>query len=373
MKKFLFAFMTLCAACLAHADEIRIGIVSGFTGPIAVTAQEVLQATRGYVDQVNAQGGIHGNRLVLVTKDDGYDAAKTAALAEEAIAVDKVIGLVNSAGTAPTMALIKSRVLHKYRVPLVGVYSGATVLRGVGAEEIFHTRATYNDEIQKISRLASTLGLHRVAVLYQEDAFGEGVLQSVAAGEKSFNLQLVLKVGYQPGTNDFTAHAQKIVAAQPQAIFLMGVPDAVYQFMKAYHAPAGAAQLYALSFVTPKLLADVAGEERARGVGISQVVPNPNSAAFALTRDFQALVNSPFGKGVKPSPVALEGYLNIRLLVEAIRMAGPHPTGEKVIQSLSAMQEYRVGGFPIEFSNEKRSGSNYLDIAVVGRNGRLLY
>ena len=110
-----------------------------------------------------------------------------------------------------------------------------------------------------------------------------------------------------------------------------------------------------------------------RGVGISQVVPNPNSAAFALIRDFQALVTSPFGKGINSSPVTLEGYLNIRLLVEAIRMAGPHPTGEKVIQSLSAMRDYRLGGFPIDFSDTRRSGSNYLDIAVVGRNGRLLY
>ncbi len=153
----------------------------------------------------------------------------------------------------------------------------------------------------------------------------------------------------------------------------MSVPDASAQFMKAYDAPVGAAQLYALSFVTPKLLTAAAGEAKLRGFGISQVVPNPNSANYPLTKDFQALVASLSGKGVTPSPVALEGYLNIRLLVEAIKVAGPHPTGEKVMQALASMHDYRIGGFPIDFSASKRTGSNYLDIAVVGRDGRLMY
>lgn len=210
-------------------------------------------------------------------------------------------------------------------------------------------------------------------MLYQDDAFGQGILQGVNSGEKDFHLKVILKVPYKAGTKDFAPQAKLITAAQPQAIFLMGVPDAVYQFMKAYEAPTGAAQLYALSFVTPKMLADIAGEAKIRGIGISQVVPNPNSAVLPLIKDFQALINSPFGKGIVASPVALEGYLNIRILVDAITLAGPNPTSEKILHGLASMHNHRVGGFPIDFSNSKRSGSDYLDIAVVGRNARLLY
>ncbi|MGH8808057.1 MAG: ABC transporter substrate-binding protein [Noviherbaspirillum sp.] len=357
----------------AHAGEIKIGMVSGVTGPIAETAQEILHVVRGYLDLVNSQGGVNGNRLALVLKDDQYNPAKTTPLVEEAITSDGVVAIVNSAGTAQTAGLIKSRVLNKYKVPLVGVYSGADVLRGPGSEEIFHTRPTYGEEVMKIARLASTLGMHRVAVLYQEDAFGQGILQSVGAVEKEFKLEVILKAGYKPGAKDFAEQAKLIAAAQPQAVFLMGVPDAAYQFMKMYAAPAGAAQLYALSFVTPKLLIAAAGEAKVRGFGISQVVPNPNSAGLPLIKDFQALANSPYGRSISPSPVALEAYLNIRLAVEAIKMAGPHPTGEKIMRSLASMRDYRVGGFPIDFSGTKRNGSSYLDIAVVGRNGRLVY
>lgn len=373
MKKWIAGVLAAGAMCAAAAEEIKVGMVTGITGPIAETAQEIARVTRGYIDMINGQGGVNGNRLVLVSKDDHYDPSKTALLFEEAIVRDKVVAIVNSAGTAHTISVIKSRVLKRHQVPLVGVYSGAEVLRGSGSEEIFHTRATYGDEVMKIARLASTLGMLRVAVLYQEDAFGQGILRSVAAAEKKFKLDVILKAGYQPGTKDFTAQALAVKAARPQAVFLMGVPDSVYQFLKVYDAPAGAAQVYALSFVTPKMLTKAVGGTRARGLGISQVVPNPNSAALPLIKDFHAFADSRFGEGVNLSPVTLEGYLNVRLLVEAIRMAGPRPTGEKVIQSLSTMHNYRLGGFPIDFSNAKRNGSNYLDIAVVGRNGRLLY
>jgi ABC-type branched-subunit amino acid transport system substrate-binding protein len=371
-----FVFSVVAAVCFfqpACADEIRIGMVTGISGPIAETAQDIIKITRAYLESINAQGGINGSRLVLVTKDDQYDPKKTAPLVEAAIATDKVVAIVNSAGTAHTIGLIKSRILNNHRVPLVGVYSGSDALRGPGSEEIFHTRATYGDEVMKIARLASTLGMRRIAVLYQEDAFGEGILQSLHAAEKAFNLQVILKVGYKPGTKEFKEQARAITAVHPQAIFLMGVPDSAYQFMKVYDAPSGAAQIYALSFVTPKFLADAAGEAKARGIGISQVVPNPNSEALPLIKDFKALANGPFGNGIATSPVTLEGYLNIRVVVEAIRMAGPNPTGEKVMHSLASMRNHRISGFPIDFSGTRRSGSSYLDIAVIGRHARLLY
>ena len=361
------------AVSSARAEEVKIGFVNGQTGPIAETAQELVKLTEGYIAMVNAQGGLNGNRLKLVSRDDAYDPKKTPGLVAEVVDQEKAVALVNSAGTAPTLAVLKSGVLKRARVPLVGVFSGAEAIRAPGSEEIFHTRPTYGEEIRSIARLASTLGLHRIAVLYQDDAFGQGIMHSISASEKEFGLKVETKAGYKAGTKDFSPHARQIEQAKPQAIFLMGVPDAAYQFMKAYNAPVGSAQIYALSFVTPKLLTGIAGEAKVRGVGISQVVPNPNSATLPLIKDYQQFLKSDYGKGILSSPVALEGYLNIRLVVDAIRMSGPHPTGEKVMQSLASMQHYRIGGFPIDFSNDNRSGSNYLDIAVIGRNGRLQY
>jgi ABC-type branched-subunit amino acid transport system substrate-binding protein len=103
---------------------------------------------------------------------------------------------------------------------------------------------------------ASTFGLQRVAVLYQDDAFGQVILQSIDASEKECQLQLISKVAYEARAKDLAPQAKSIEAAKPQALFTRGVPDSAYQFTKTYRAPVGAAQIYALSFVTPKMLAE---------------------------------------------------------------------------------------------------------------------
>lgn len=229
----------------AIAGEVRIGSVTGVTGANASTSGEGLTIVESYLDMINDQGGIHGNRLRRVVKDDQYDPRRTPALVEEAITKDNVVGLINMVGTANTVALMKSGVLNKHKVPLLGVFSGADVIRGPGSEHIFHTRASYFDEVMKITRLTSPLGLKRVAVLYQDDAFGNSISQSIAKAAEQHQFEVVNKTPYKPGESDFAQHAQQIIAFKPNAILLMGVPEAVTRFMKAYEAPVGTSQIFA--------------------------------------------------------------------------------------------------------------------------------
>jgi len=121
------------------------------------------------------------------------------------------------------------------------------------------------------------------------------------------------------------------------------------------------------------MLADIAGEKRVRGMGISQVVPNPNSTTLPLAKDFQTFLKSPYGKGITSNTLNFEVYLNIRVAVDAIKLAGPKPTPEKVTAALASMDGYKVGGYPINFSETNRRGSSYLDIGVIGPNARLSY
>lgn len=371
--KSLAAVAAFTAIGLANAAEIRIGSVFGLTGPTALTAAEGVAIANGYLKMINARGGINGNTLKLAVRDDQYDPRKTPALVEELITKENVVALANGIGTANTAALIKSGVLSRHGVPLIGVFSGSDIIRGPGSEQIFHTRASYTDEVLKISRIASTLGLKRVAVLYQEDGFGASINQAIAKAAENYGFEVVQKVPYKPGETDFTQHAQQMVDARPQAVFLMGVPEAVSLFLKVYDKNKSMAQVYALSFVPAKALADFAGERRVRGVGISQVVPNPSSTTLPLAKEFQTFLKSPYGKGISSNPLNFEVFMNLRLAVEAIRMAGSKPTPEKVMHALTSMNSFMLAGYPISFSDTNRRGAHYLDIAVVGANGRLSY
>ena len=369
-----FAVLLACSVFgTAYAGEVKIGSVTGITGPNASTSAEAVAVANGYLDMINAKGGINGNTIKLITKDDQYDPRKTPVLVAELIEKENVVAFVNSTGTANIGALMKTGILHQHRIPLIGAFSGSDLIRGPGSEYVFHTRASYTDEIMKISRIANTLGLKRIAVLYQDDGFGASVNQSIAKAAEDYKFESVLKVPYKTGETDFTAQARQIIDAKPNAIFLMGVPEAVIRFMKVYDAPKGASQIYALSFVPSKMLAQVAGEAKVRGVGISQVVPNPESTSLPLAKDFQTFLKSPYGKGISSNPLNFEVYLNVRLTAEAIRMAGPKPTPEKVMQALTSMKGYMLAGYPISFSETNRRGTHYLDIGVIGANGRLSY
>ncbi|GAB3545037.1 ABC transporter substrate-binding protein [Noviherbaspirillum agri] len=373
LKKVLCVALAASALTLAHAGEVAIGSVLGLTGPVASTAGDGMKISEGYISMINDKGGINGNKLKLVMRDDHYEPAKTAALVEEVIVKENVVALVNGLGTANTGALMKTGVLNRYKVPLVGVFSGADVIRGPGSEQIFHTRASYTDEVMKIVRLTSTIGLKRIAVLYQDDPFGAGIIQGLTKAADHFKFELINKTAYKTGETDFTSHVKAIRDSKPQAIFLMGVPEAVFRFMKEYDAPTGAAQIYTLSYVPAQTLAAIAGEKRVRGLGISQVVPNPNSTTLPLAKDFQNFLKSPYGKGVASNTLNFEVYLNIRLAVEAVKMAGPKPTPEKVTQALMSMEDFKLGGYPISFGPTNRRGSNFLDIGVIGANARLYY
>lgn len=372
LRKIFTAIAAASAFGLASAGEVKIGSVFDLTGPTAATSKEGVAIANGYLEMINADGGINGNMIKLVTRDDQYDPRKTAAYAVELITKENVVALVNASGTANTIGIMKTGVLNQSKVPLVGVFSGSDLVRGPGSEQIFHTRASYTDEIMKISRLASTLGLHRITVLYQDDGFGASINESIAKAAQEYKFE-VQKVAYKPGEKDFTTHVKQVIDSKPQAVFLMGIPEAVFRFMKSYDAPMGFAQIYTLSFVPAKTLADFAGEKRVRGVGISQVVPNPNSTVLPLVKEFQQFLKSPYGKGVTSNPLNLEIFINMKLVTEAIKMAGPKPTGEKVTQALMSMKGYRLGGLPISFSETNRRGSHYLDIGVIGYNGRLSY
>lgn len=330
--------------CVTHvgvsAGEVKIGFVSDLTGPNGAVTREGKVIVDGYLAMINAAGGINGNAIRLISKDDKADPRRTLNLVDEAVNQDHVVALLNAIGAANTFMLMKSGVLEKHKLPLVGVFSGAEVIRGPGSEYVFHTRASYAEEIMKIARLSSTLGLKRVAVFYQDDAFGASVLPIIAKAAETYGFEVINKTSYIAGEKNFAHHARRIGNAQPQAIYLMAVPDAVIGFMKAYNAPKGASQIYTLSFISAETLAKAVSADRIRGIGITQVVPNPKMTTLPLAKDFQAFLNSPFGNGAVSNPLNFEVYMNVRLVVEALKMAGPAPTAEKMTKVLNSMNNY---------------------------------
>ncbi|AKJ30555.1 ABC transporter substrate-binding protein [Caldimonas brevitalea] len=362
---------TIAAPVWAAAD-IVIGQVAPLTGVIAGTGDEYVAGAHAYFAHVNAKGGVNGRKIRVVVKDDGYKPDQTLALTKEMIAQDNPVALFGFVGTANVLSLVKNKVLSDAGIALLAPYTGSLDLREPMNPNIFHIRASYTDETAKMVEHLHTIGIRKFAVMYQDDAFGKSGLAGAESALAKLGLKAVATGSYdRTKPEEVGAAIKAIEPASPEAIIMVSVNKASSAFIKQLRAAGSRAQLYSISVVNFKELLKNAGEEIVRGVGIAQVMPFPYTPATPVVREFQGLMQQ-YAPGKVISYASMESFVAAKVLVEALRRAGPEPTREKVLAALEAVRDYDVGGFKIGFGPNNRIGSRFVDITVIGRDGKLL-
>ena len=99
---------------------------------------------------------------------------------------------------------------------------------------------------------------------------------------------------------------------------------------------------------------------------VSQVFPSVRALGLPLNREANAMLN---GKN-ELTPQVMEGFASAKVLVEALRRAGPNPTRERIIDALNRMDKYDLGGLSLGYSPTDHTGLDYVDLAIIDRNGR---
>jgi ABC-type branched-subunit amino acid transport system substrate-binding protein len=365
-------------ACLATAqaavtqDEIVIGQVAPLTGTIAGTGNEYVAGGAAYFAYVNDNGGIHGRKIRVVVKDDSYKPDQTLALTRQLLAEDKPLALFGFIGTANVLGLNKNKVLEDAGIALLAPYTGAQDLRNPMHPNIFHIRASYTDETAGMVEHLHTIGVRRIAVMYQDDAFGKSGLAGAESALKKLGLELAAKGGYdRTKPEEVDAAVAAIAPSNPDAVIMVSVNRASAAFIKKLRALGSQAQLFSISVVNFKELLVNAGADHARGVGISQVMPYPYSARVPVVREFQALM-AKYQPDKVISYASIESFIAAKILVEAMRRGGPDLTRQKIITQLDKLNNYDVGGFRVTFTPENHTGSKFMEVTVIGRDGRLL-
>lgn len=359
-------------ACAASAPtDITVVQVAPLTGVLASTGAQMVLGGKIYFDWVNAQGGIHGAKIKHTVLDDGYKVDETVRLTREALANPEVIALFGFAGTANVSKLLTEGVLDVGGAPLVAPYTGGEALRSPFNPHIFHVRAGYVDETEHMVNQAATLGMTRIAVMYQNDAFGKAGLAGVETALAKRNMKLLVAATYERNTDDVADAVQKIKATEPQATIMISVNRSTAAFAKQYRAIGGAGQLYNISVVDPAELVKLAGVKAVHGLGISQVVPFPFGANKPAVREYQTLLKK-YGGGQAVSYTSFEEFLGAKVLVEGLRRAGPAPTRAKLVKALESMDNFDLGGTRVGYSSTNRIGSRFVEVTVIGASGKLL-
>ena len=372
-RQFAAGFLTLVTLALpVSAADIVIGQITPLTGVLANTGQQLALGAKLWFEHVNAQGGVNGQKIKHIVLNDTFNIPETIKQTEKLIETEKPAALIGYLGTVTLAELIKNGVLERTSTPLVAPYSGSPTLRTPFYPWMFHIRASYAEETAYMADHLSTLGIRRVAVLYQEDSFGLSGLAGFEAAAKKYGTEIVARGSYLLAKPDLGPAIKEIAAARPQAVIMIATTKAAATFAQGYKKAGGEGFMFNVSVVDPAELVKLAGLDAVRGMGITQIVPYPFSGVSKLVKDF----HRDFKKYAPPDAAityaVFEEYIGARLLTEALQRAGKNPSSAKVAQSLQSLGRVDLGGFILDFSPNNRTGSRFVEVTVIGGEGRLL-
>ena len=374
MHRILCGTLALALAGSAFAQSpgvtsksILLGQSAAFSGPAAQLGIQMNLGTKAYFDHVNAQGGVFGRKIELRTRDDKYEATLCVENTKKFIEEDKVFALVSYIGTPTTAAAMP--IFTEAKVPLVGPFTGAEVLRNPVNRYIFNVRASYFDETEKIVEQLVSTGNHKIAVFYQDDAYGQAGLKGVelAMGRRNMKIAALGKV--ERNTVKVQDAVQTIHSAQPDGVIMISAYTSIAEFVRQMKAAGSTTQFHNVSFVGSKALADTLKDE-GYGVAISQVVPFPWSPSVPIVKEYQEVLGKAGNTDFNFS--SLEGYIVAKVMVEGLKRSGKDLTREKLISALEGMNRVDIGEFMVSFSPTNHSGSKFVDLTMIGHGGKFI-
>jgi branched-chain amino acid transport system substrate-binding protein len=368
MKRAILAGIAIAASIAAQAqDTIVLGQSVALTGPAQQLGLDMQAGAKIYFDSVNAKGGVNGRRIVLKTLDDGYEPERAAANTKKLINDEKVFALFGYVGT-PTAAA-SMPIFTEARVPFVGPFTGAELLRAPPNRNIFHVRASYWDETEAIVQHLTAMSITRIAVFYQNDAYGKAGLTGVERALKKRNMEIAALGTVERNTVDVSKAVAEIAKADPQAIVMISAYKSVAAFIRDMKKAGKTPSFWNVSFVGSKALAGELKEE-GRGVQISQVVPFPWDASIPVVKEYQKLLAD--AKAGEPGFGSLEGFIAAKVMVEGLRRAGKNLTRESFTKAMESMDPYDVGGFKVAYGVDNHNGSKYVDLTIISKDGKFV-
>ncbi len=375
MRRILLSIATTVLACTplsaaaqagVTADKIKLGQAAVFSGPAAQLGIQMRNGIKAYFDFVNDAGGVHGRKLELVTEDDFYESSRAPAASKKLIEEHKVFALLGYVGTPTGAAHLP--VVTQAKVPLVGMFTGAEILRDPLSRYVFHVRASYYDETDKIVEQVVSTGGRKIAVFHQADSYGEAGRKGTEIALAKRGMKIHSTGTVERNTVKVEDAVKAIHASQPDAVVMVSAYTSCAEFIRQMKKAGSGAIFYNVSFVGSKALADALGKEGV-GVAISQVVPFPWGRSVPVVKEYQELAKKAGYADYNFS--AMEGFVTAKVMVEGLRRAGRDLTREKFVEAMEKM-DVDLGGFYVSYSPKNHAGSRFVDLTIIGQEGKFL-
>jgi len=346
--------------------RLVIGQSAAFTGPAAQLGIQMNKGARIFFDQLNASGGVNGHTIEMRTLDDGYEPDRCKANTEKLIK-DEVFALLGYVGTPTCVAALP--LINDAKIPFFGPFTGAEALRDPYSKWVFHLRASYYDETGLIVKQLTSLGLKKIAVFYQDDAYGKAGLEGVRRALKPLGLEPVALGTVQRNTVDVAKAVAGIVPTMPDAVVQISAYKSCAAFIREARKAGYGGTFYNVSFVGTQALADELGRE-GRGIMVSQVMPFPFSTTTQISREYLEAVTKS-GADAVPNYSSMEGYLGAKVFAEGLKRAGRNPTRDALVNALESISNANFGGFRVDFGPRSHVASRFVDLSMLTEDGKV--
>jgi len=217
-----------------------------------------------------------------------------------------------------------------------------------------------------VERLTKDLKVERIAILFQDDAFGRAGLAGVQRAMEKRTMKLVAEGTFERNTVAVKQALIEIRKADPQAVIMVGPYKPMAEFIKLSRQVKLNATFVNISFVGSDALAKEVGEQ-GEGVVITQVVPFPWDANNKLIVRYQAALKAA-DAAAQPGFVSLEGYMVGRLVIAALEQLDGEPTRKALMEKLTT-GTFDIDGVKIAFGANDNQGMDEVFVTVLQKDG----
>jgi ABC-type branched-subunit amino acid transport system substrate-binding protein len=361
----LAALNFLCSG--AALGQIRIGQTSALTGPASAAVNEINIGAKMYLNAVNAEGGIGGQQIEMVSLDDNNKAPAAAENATQLINDQRVVALFLSRGTPQTQAMLPQ--LAQGKIVLIAPSTGAMALHQPVNPWVFNVRASYQREAEAVVRHLGLTGLDKLVLLYVNDSFGEDAIQGAMKVFKEANVKPAMMQSVDREKPNYAALIPKLTELKPLGVLIIGSPTSVTAGIHAMRAAGLKATVATLSNNAAGGFIAGLGPD-AGSVIVSQVFPSERRLAVPMIAEASRLAAAQ--KVTHLTPAMIEGYAAAKVLVAGLRRAEKESkvvTRVSLKRALESLDRFDIGGLEISYSATDHTGLDFADLSMIGPDG----
>ena len=350
-----------------NAKSVTIGCSAALSGPLISFGTDIQQGAGAAFAQINAQGGIHGRGVQLHMVDDAYVPDRTLTNVKKMLGDGAALALLSCVGTPNNTAILP--LVDEAGIPYVAPITGASSLRK-GSRNIFHVRASYTDEVQRLIKRLAGMGLKGIGVIYQDNGYGREAQADAVRTLESLGMKPAVLASVATDGANLNEVLGQVSAARPTAVLLATAGAVSVDLVRGLKKQAPGVLMAGLSVTMPGSALAKLGDDGS-GLALTMIVPDPYRPRIQLVRDYQTAMRA---KGHNEfSQGSLEAYVNARVLAEGLDRAGKDPSPAKLRTALASIKQWDLGGFTVDYSGHAPYvGSRFIGLGVLSGSGRFL-